>query len=463
MVGSSSGKKRIKRTWNSIHWKSYSALSILNPNMNTTTMNTYYPQSSSSPNLHQSTSSLLNPPQPSLPNATLQQPIAIPATSSSLGSPFLRAYPIELSAYNIPAPTFLSFLDELNRLMVVSPPVKVVGLGGDIVSMVPLATAQIVGSAVSAAATVTKIGMSKGRSELFLREANANIFGPRGLKVNIVKLEVVAKAAEIPILDAAGKVKKDARLLAPINSANHGLSGQYRRLMAFAPYTSPLEALPDEHKDTPTNVIDKMHAYASDRQRISEERKVLEKREKADRKGKKDTHKAQREYEKEMAKLDSEEDKVRRKEKKLEKMESELRKLDEEREKVTREYEKEVGKDGRWSVKKDKEEAAVRKILWLLVQREDAGAPSAQSQDTLQYWNTSARYQDDVARYKAQGSPQSAEAAQYQAPATQHLNTGPYLGNGQYERYQIPAQHQGSVPLQSPPPYQDSMRYQSDV
>jgi hypothetical protein len=147
------------------------------------------------------------------PSSSLTQPIAIPATTSTLGSPFLRAYPIELEAFGIPTSDFLSFLDELNRLMVVSPPVRVLGLAGNIVGFVPSATAQIVGGAVNAAATLTQYGMSKGRSELFIRESNEKLFGPRGLKVNIVKVEVVARVASIPILNADGKVAKDANFL----------------------------------------------------------------------------------------------------------------------------------------------------------------------------------------------------------------------------------------------------------
>jgi hypothetical protein len=420
--------------------------------MNTATMTTHYSLSSSNrpftspqPSSYSSTSS----------DTSLQQPIAIPATSAALGSPFLRAYPIELEAYNIPAPTFLSFLDELNRLMVVSPPVRVLGLAGDIVGLVPLATAQIVGGAVSAAATITNVGMSKGRSEMFIREANKKTFGPHGLKINIVKLEVVAKAAGIPILDAAGKIKRDTKLLAPLDDSSQDLSGQHRRLMALAPYTSPLEVTPETHKETPTNMIDKMHAYASERQRSSEEKKVLEKREKAARKASKDTDKAQRDYKKDMAKLNAEEDKVRRKEaKKPEKMESELRKLDKERAKVQREYEKEMSKTQGGSVKNDKEEVAVRKILWLLIQRE--GSASAQPQDTLQYGNSSAQYQDQLARYRARSQSQGS----IHIPATgQYLNTGPYLGGVQYQRYHAQVQSREGLGVDAPPRYQESVGY----
>jgi hypothetical protein len=153
----------------------------------------------------------------------LQQSIAIPATAANLGSHFFRAYPIELGAFNLPPSDFLSFLDELNRLMVVSPPVKVLGLAGDIVGMVLLATAQIVGGAVKAASIVASHGMGKARSEMFIKEANEKLFVPRGLKANIVKLEVVARVARIPILDVAGKISKGAKLLAPVEAHENGM------------------------------------------------------------------------------------------------------------------------------------------------------------------------------------------------------------------------------------------------
>jgi hypothetical protein len=301
----------------------------------------------------------------------LGQPIAIPATAANLGSPFLRAYPIELRAFNIAPPEFLSFLDELNRLMVVSPPVKVLGLAGDIVGLVPLATAQIVGGAVKSASIVASHGISKACSEMFIKEANEKLFSPRGLKAAIVKLEVVARVARIPMLDAGGKISKNARLLAPVEAHENGMSAQQRRLLALAPYTSPLQLLPDQHQSVPTNFFDKMHASASQRQRSSEEAKALKKRGKHVEGRERDLAKAQRDFEKSMCKLKQEEDKVKRKEaKNPDKMARELDKLEREREreKVQRKFQEEAGIESGGRTRKDKEEQSVRKILWLLIQ-----------------------------------------------------------------------------------------------
>jgi hypothetical protein len=318
-------------------------------------------------------------PSPYPPTPGLQQPVAIPATAATLGSPFLRAYPIELESYGIDAPTFLAFVDELNRLMVASPPVQAIGLAGDIVGLVPLVTAQIVGTALSTAAAATKYGMSKGLSAKFVRDSNNNIFAPHGLKANIVTLEVVAKTANVPILNDEGKIVKDAKILAPLEELNADFSGQQRRLLALAPWTSPLQILPSEHRIAPDNMFLKVHDFASKHQRTSEEKKILKRREKAvtdaprrEEKLHKDIEKLRKDFEKDMKKLEEEEDKIERKEaKKPAKMARELAKLEGEMGKVEGKYDDAMAKLQGKSMKKDKEEAAVRKVLWLLIQREE--------------------------------------------------------------------------------------------
>lgn len=293
--------------------------------------------------------------------STSSLPIAIPATDSALGSPFLRAYPPSLAHYSITPSTFLSFIDALNRILVVSPPVRVLGLAGNIVGMVPLATAQIVGGAVNAAATVTSIAMSKGRSEMYLKEANKKIFAPVGLRAEMCKMEVVAKVAGMPVLGPDGKIRKGVALL---GEGEERMGVQERRLEAMRGWTAGLEVMQNEHVSVPDGFLDRMHASASERQRAKEEGKLMEKREER----REDREKLRKDYEKEMGKLDREEEKVRRKEsKKPEKMASELRKVEKERSKVQHEYDKETDKMNGESNKKDKEEKAMRKIVWLLI------------------------------------------------------------------------------------------------
>ncbi|KAH8732976.1 hypothetical protein GQ44DRAFT_754497 [Phaeosphaeriaceae sp. PMI808] len=300
---------------------------------------------------------------------SLQQPIAILATDPALGSPFLRAYPLGLDTFDFPSSTFLSFLDELNHVMVVSPPLSALSLVGSIVGLVPLVTAQIVGSSVNAAAEIGAYAMSKGRSELLLHKANKEIFAPRGLRADIAKLEVVAKVAQIPILNDEGKIVKDIQLLAPVETQ---MSGQERRLMALAHWTGPLELLPkDKQNVKQLKFFDRINTAASERQRSKEEASILEKRTKAHEGGQKKLNKLRGDYDKDMERLKKDEVKIGGKEaSKPAKFAKELQRLEDKRGKVQQEYEEKVerfqaGKGT--SIKKDKEEKAVRKILWLLI------------------------------------------------------------------------------------------------
>ena len=246
---------------------------------------------------------------------------------------------------------------------------------GKFVGMVPLQTAQIVGGVVDVAAGLTAYGMSKGRSEAFLRQANEELFAPRGLKVDIVKLEVLAHVAKIPILDASGTVAKGTSLLAPIDDPETSdLSTQQRRLLALAPWTGPLELHPSDHVTVPKNLLEKMHAIASERQRAKEESSILKRRAKAYEKGQKRAQKTREDFEKDMDKLIKDEAKIKRKETKdPDKMQRALQKLEAKRNEVQREYEQDIDKDQHKKAKKDKEETSMRKILWLLIRnKEDA-------------------------------------------------------------------------------------------
>ncbi|KAF5538911.1 cytochrome P450 monooxygenase oxidoreductase [Fusarium phyllophilum] len=174
------------------------------------------------------------PEQPTL--HPLGKPIAIPATSSKLGSPFLRSFPPILEdQYHLPREVFLRFLDDLNRAAVASPPVQILGMAGSIVSMIPLHTAQIVGSSVNAAATLSTYAISKSRSELCISTANKELFVPRGLKAEFAKLDVVARYARMPILNDEGKIEKNSMILGPLEdvSAQSPVTVQKHRLQAL--------------------------------------------------------------------------------------------------------------------------------------------------------------------------------------------------------------------------------------
>lgn len=293
--------------------------------------------------------------------------IAIPSTTPKLGSPFLRAYPPALHQHTISRELFLGFIDDLNRCMVASPPLQILGLAGNVVSQtVPLATAQIVGGAVSAAATFGTVAVSKGRMEILLRDSNRTIFNPRGLKVEIVKLEALARAAAMPILTDSGKIDKKASLLNPIESADLSITGQQRRLDALEPWIAELDLEPLPELATPDNPLSKWSAGASEKQRTKGEEKMMKRRREAHEKHEKETAKADKEFGKEIRKLDKEEEKVRRKEE-GKKLEEELRKIEKERAKAQKEFDKKTTEAEKDKRKESKEEEHMRKILWLMV------------------------------------------------------------------------------------------------
>ncbi|KAI0423643.1 hypothetical protein F5Y09DRAFT_326818 [Xylaria sp. FL1042] len=184
----------------------------------------------------------------------LQKPIVIPATAASLGSPFLRAYPRFLEAFQISRAEFLDVLDGLNRVAVQSPPLRALGLVGEVLGVVPLSTAQIVGLALNSAATIGKVALSKGATEVYLRKVNKEIFAPHGLKMEIAKLEAMARVNKLPILDTTGRLRDDAQLLQPLLELHEiqSMSAAQRWLRALEPWVEPLdlETLPPINVDT---------------------------------------------------------------------------------------------------------------------------------------------------------------------------------------------------------------------
>lgn len=343
---------------------------------------------------------------------TLSKPIAIPSLNTEIGSPYLRAYPPCLSDYGISCDTFLRFLDRLNNVSVESPPLVILGLGASVVSLIPEPTTALIGTAVQMGIQATSEAISKGRTELHLAEANKEIFGPCGLKVQLAKLEALAKIASIPILDDKGKLlpanpkkkKNDVeerlelpiRLLSPIEDLHelHTLSAQHRRVKALAPWTMPLnlDNLPgvfatvqDEDSneadgqkkegESDLSVMAKLHQYASDYDRKTGEKKFIKDRKKALDRVTEDRQKAQEKYEKKLRELDKDEARLQEKIMKKGdrggsngKMESKLEKitskrlvdlpgeLDEKMDKIQKKYEK-----------KDREEKGIRKIHFLII------------------------------------------------------------------------------------------------
>ena len=231
--------------------------------------------------------------------------VAIPATLAQTGSPFLRAYPLCLDGYSISKTTFLNFLDNIDRVAVKSPPLQALSLVGNVVGFVPSAAAQITGAVVNISANVAAGMIQYGRTETELKRANTEIFGPRGLKVEIAKTDDLVRLAGIPdVLDAAGKLSKKTNLLLSIEedgyAGDQNLTGQQRRLQAMSLWIADLEvALLLEIEERPT-AMSRLSLKASERQRVRGERKLVIDRGNAQEDYAKESGKAQEDFDKEM-------------------------------------------------------------------------------------------------------------------------------------------------------------------
>ncbi|KXG47589.1 uncharacterized protein PGRI_014590 [Penicillium griseofulvum] len=154
-----------------------------------------------------------SPPVQETPSQTNHKPIAIPAIASPSDSPFIRAYPPILRNHQLPKESFLAFLDQLNKDIAASPPLQVLDATGGILNSVPiLFPLHWIGSAVSGLANLSSQGMAKSRTDSSIKRANKDIFGPRGLRVEIAKLDALAHVAKIPILDSQGKINRQSPL-----------------------------------------------------------------------------------------------------------------------------------------------------------------------------------------------------------------------------------------------------------
>ncbi|KAI1750346.1 hypothetical protein F4782DRAFT_541700 [Xylaria castorea] len=307
----------------------------------------------------------------------LQKPIVIPATAASLGSPFLRAYPPSLEAFQIHRGEFLDILDGLNRVAVQSPPLRVLGLVGNVLGAVPIGTAQAVGLAFNVAADVGKVVLSKGATEVYLRKVNKEIFAPRGLKIEIAKLDAVARVNNLPILDAEGKMKDDAQLLQPLLDLQQiqTMGVAQRWLQALERWVEPLdlETLPPINMDT--NLWGRIHTMASERERKSSEKRRLKDRNKAFDKHQKGVDEAEEKRAKELNRLERREQKARD-DSRSRRVDDKLRKIDQRREKVEMKHYDRIEKVAEDSRTKDKEAKAMTKVLWLMIRNvhEDSGS-----------------------------------------------------------------------------------------
>jgi hypothetical protein len=300
---------------------------------------------------------------------SLSKPIAIPATSADLGSAFLRAYPPVLEDVSISRNEFLDFLDHLNRAIVASPGLRALSIASDAAGFVPEPTAQIVSTAAGISATVGTFAMSKIRSEMVIRQANKDIFFPRGLEVKITKLKYVAKLANMPILNEKGDIDKHSPVLEPLQVLAESnelttLSAQQRRLRALETWISPLtiEELPPVAN--PSNVFKKVDAFVSEMERKSAEKSMLKKRVKVNDKHEKASQKALSKYESSMGRFEERASGLGAGGRYTSR---DLGRLEDRRLKATLKYEKEVEKAQKRYKKRDREEKSIRRIHFLVI------------------------------------------------------------------------------------------------
>jgi hypothetical protein len=216
-----------------------------------------------------------------MPSANHDKLIAIPATAHNVGSPTMRAWPPALERTGLAKAEFIDFIDRLNHVTVEIPPLQVLGLAGNIVGMVPLATDQVVGGAVNIGAMVAGAAFRMGHAEMLLREANRDIFQPLGLNVKLAKMEAVARLVVIPIVRLDGKIDKKSHLLPPLgyDEGTHQPIGVHqRRLTALQPYLSPLEYEGMPELEQPSNYLLKIHQTVSVRAAAKEEQRMMKKR-----------------------------------------------------------------------------------------------------------------------------------------------------------------------------------------
>lgn len=329
-------------------------------------------------------------PPPPNQGARLPKPIVIPQAADGIGQPFVRACSPALESRGVPLQAFVEFIDNLNVVATKSPPLQVLDLAGGIVGMVPLAIPQLVGNALSLTAKVSAVAVSKGRSTIFLKEANQTFFAPRGLKVELVTSRA---------LKAKLGMNADAPLVSALEGAGD-LNVQARRMRALENHVAPLTFnVPQPTQQT--NALEQLSAGQVSRQIAQADKKALKNREKAlEKTGRNKKTKADEELEKELEKIEKDRIKVeseyqkemrkiqkdlaktsrssrqadlqRDAEKMVRKQDSELEKIDEDIAKALRKAERETSKDRREHGKKDKEAKMAEKVLWLMIEDLDA-------------------------------------------------------------------------------------------
>lgn len=212
------------------------------------------------------------PPPPARPTARLTHPVAIPqvARDSYIEgvTPFMRAFAPSLAAHAITRHDFAAFIDGLTIARAPSPPIQAADLVSEGFGLVPDLWAQIASLGIDIVAGVAAEATIYARSKMFLGKANAEYFGPRGLRVSVLKDE------ELQQLLGLGQ---QLRPLAKVDPRNDVYSVSERRLVALEGRIAKLETQHMPVPDKPRNLIDRLSAKQVEARIRKEKKKTVKK------------------------------------------------------------------------------------------------------------------------------------------------------------------------------------------
>ncbi|AQZ16932.1 hypothetical protein BZL39_K05300 [Zygosaccharomyces parabailii] len=286
----------------------------------------------------------------------LESPIAIPQTAPGLGKSFTRAWAPILQNHDITMQDFVTFIDNLNVLSAESPPLQALDVAGGVIGMVPHHWPMLAGLAIQSTAKVCNAVVSKGRTELYMREVNGAVFEPRSLKVSIASTSTMRDTLRVPI---------NLPILAPLTADTMRLSTVERVLIELEPYNAALDFnVPPPTEQT--TVLAKLSAKQVAAQEKKEYKKVLKHREKVVRK----ENREERREERRVIRREGREE--RREERRaIWNLQGERGREREEKRalrRVEKEREKEERKSTRnWS-KPSREEKDAEKLVWIIIE-----------------------------------------------------------------------------------------------
>ncbi|BCS23142.1 uncharacterized protein APUU_31367S [Aspergillus puulaauensis] len=354
------------------------------------------------------------PYSPAEPSNSLFKPIIIPqvtkAFSSEIASPFMRAYSPTLSEYQITQADFLTFLDGLNEVFIANPVLQATSIAGSVMGNIH--PVEIVGIAVEAASEIGSETTSYFRTRAYLKKANADIFGPRGLKAKIMEFDKMARAVAVHPDELKERMQREAGILEGADSESaedidigilnsviaDGEGGgeeiEARRnprlqlLDALQGHVAPLdtEGLPvsPEQRNLLKRWNASFAAKEGQKQHKRLDRKVREAKEERAKKYKEALEIAQ-EMERDIGKIEAKIDKIPKKEDDEMKIEKKISSLVADMEKTRRKKLKkmrEAMKDGDEELedlqRKDMEKTL--KIKWLVISADCNGSPDAQNE-----------------------------------------------------------------------------------